>query len=286
MQKRVSVVIPTYKRTGQKLINALQSVFNQSYKNIEIIVVDDNVNLEFSNDILRTISNYPEVIYLAHGNNKGACAARNTGILNASGEYIAFLDDDDAWANNKIEMQMEKFKNPRVGLVYCGIKYYYEKNKKTIYKHAVKSNNPCKDLLINNYIGSTSCGIVKKSCAIDVGMFDVNLKSGQDLDFWYRLAEKYEIDCVEDCLLYYTVYTEQTITSNYQNRLESNIYLKEKYADKINSNIELQTVYNLKILKSYLKVKRIHDAIKHIKNAVAKNELSIKYSLKYMKKLR
>lgn len=285
MPDKVSVVIPTYKRTGERLNNALQSVMSQSYKDIEIIVVDDNDNDEYSKSVLEILSNYPEVNYFAHRTNKGACAARNTGILNATGEYIAFLDDDDTWDNYKIEKQMSKFNDSSVGLVYCGIKYYYEKSNKTIFKHAIKSNNPCKDLLINNYIGSTSCGIVKKTCAIEVGMFDTNLKSGQDLDLWYRIAEKYPIDCVEECLLYYTIYNEQTITSNFQNRLESNLYLKGKYYSRIKKDVELLTVYNLKIIKAYLKVNNYLYAIKHFIKSFIKREISIKYSLRYIKNI-
>ena len=92
---------------------------------------------------------------------------------------MAFLDDDDTWDDHKIEKQISKFNNPEVGLVYCGIKYYYEKNNKIIYKNAIKMPNPSRQLLINNYIGSTSCGIVRKSSAIEVGMFDVQLKLGK-----------------------------------------------------------------------------------------------------------
>lgn len=282
MEKVVSIIIPTYLRTGEKLEQALQSVFNQTYKNLEVIVVDDNNDKKYSEDITRTLKKYPEVMYISHGINKGACAARNTGILNANGDFIAFLDDDDTWEPEKIEKQIEKFRDPRVGLVYCGIKYYYEKKNKTVYKFAKKSNQPCKDLLIKNFIGSTSCGVVRKSCAIDVGMFDTNLKSGQDLDFWFRIAEKYEIDFVKECLLNYTVYNNGTITSNFHNRLESNIYLKKKYAEIIFKDKELLTVYNLKITKAYLKLKQNTNAIKYFFTILFKREISLFYLLKYL----
>ncbi|KUP05096.1 hypothetical protein Q73_13505 [Bacillus coahuilensis m2-6] len=255
----------------------------QTYQNIEIIIVDDNGESEFSKDIVSALIRYPDIKYIAHKENKGACEARNTGIINSTGDYIAFLDDDDTWEDTKIEKQILKFTNPNVGLVYCGIKYFFEYNGKELCKTAVKSPNPIKDLLIHNFIGSTSCGIVKKSCAIEVGMFDNNLKSGQDLDFWCRIAEKYEIDCVEECLLNYTLYRNETITSNYNNRLLSNLYLKEKYFNRISQDRELLTVYNLKIVKAYLKLKGYKKAIKHMSLSFSKNEISIFYALKNLK---
>lgn len=279
MGNKVSVVIPTYKRTGERLIKTIQSVLKQTYKNLEIIVVDDNGNPVYSKELVNALKLYPEIKYIAHKENKGACEARNTGILNSEGQFIAFLDDDDTWESNKIEKQLDKFNKPNIGLVYCGIKYYYEKNDKVEYKSAIKYDDPCRELLIHNYIGSTSCGIVRKNCAIAVGMFDKNLKSGQDLDFWYRIAEKYEVECVEECLLNYTIYTEDTITANINNRLESNLYLKEKYGSRIKHDTELITIYNLKILKAYLKLKQPIKAVKHIKKSIVERELSLKCAL-------
>lgn len=281
MKNKVSVVIPTYKRTAERLIKTIQSVLKQTYKNLEIIVVDDNGKNEYSREIVNALASFPDIIYIAHESNKGACVARNTGIVNSSGEYVAFLDDDDTWEDSKIEKQVKKFNSPNIGLVYCGIKYYYEQNGEIIYKNAIKSSNPCRDLLIHNFIGSTSCGIVKRSCAISVGMFDVNLRSGQDLDFWYRLAEKYEINYVEECLLNYTIYTSETITSNLNNRLLSNLYLKEKYYDRINKDKELLTVYNLKITKAYLKLRKYIEGVKFFNRMLWKNEISLRFSLKH-----
>ncbi|GBG08140.1 hypothetical protein PAT3040_02708 [Paenibacillus agaridevorans] len=283
MKKKVSIVIPTYKRNSSVIKNAINSVLKQTYKNIEIIVVDDNGS---ENDLSREISDgvkeYPQVLYIAHEQNMGACKARNTGIEHSSGEFVAFLDDDDSWDERKLEKQIRKFENSKVGLVYCGIKYIYEKKGGNIERRAIKANNPCKELLIKNYIGSTSCGIVRRTCAIEVGMFDVNLKSGQDLDFWYRLAEKYEIDCVEECLLNYTIYENNTITSNYSNRLSSNIYLKEKYMNVLLEDKELMTIYNLKIAKAYLKLKMYNKTVIHIINSISKMEISLLHVIKLL----
>lgn len=283
MKTMVSVVIPTYKRSVDVILNTINSVLLQTYKHIEIIIVDDNgnENEEFSKPVVEKLKMIPSVKYVAHETNKGACAARNTGILESKGEYIAFLDDDDSWEETKIEKQLELFSNSNVGLVYCGIKYYFENTSKTECKPARLSLQPCRDLLINNYIGSTSCGMVRKEYAIKVGLFDTKLRSGQDLDFWYRIAQDYELKCVEECLCNYTVYTQGTITSNYKNRLSSNIYLKKKYFDEISADKELSTVYTLKITKAYLINHDFNNAVKYFMKAIFNRDISLRHTLKH-----
>lgn len=283
MDERVSVVIPTYKRKASSVLKAVESVQKQTYQNIEIIVVDDNGETQLSHEIFFALKSFEDVKYIAHKENKGACWARNTGIKNSTGEYIAFLDDDDTWKEEKIEKQMNMFNSNTIGLVYCGVNYFFEREGVFEYKKAIKSNNPCRDLLIYNYIGTTSCGIVRKSAVVDVGMFDTNLRSGQDLDLWYRIAQKYDLEYVEECLVDYTVYSQNTITSNYNNRLKSNIYLKSKYADVIVKDKELVTVYNLKIAKAYFKLRNYFAAIKFILTCFCNNEISIRHMVKYIK---
>ena len=286
MNELISVIIPTYKRTFTKIEKAIKSVINQTYKNIEIIVIDDNSDKQYSQEVIKIKDRYPQVKIISNNGNKGACAARNNGILNAKGEYIAFLDDDDIWKPDKLEKQYKKIKSDKnIALVYSGISWYYEKEKIYKCKPAVRVQNPPKELLIHNFIGSTSCGFVRRSAAIEVGMFDEKLKSGQDLDFWIRLSLNYPIDCVEECLVEYTLYEKDSISSNRMNRLLSNIYLKEKYSDLIYQDEELLTIYNLKITKAYLVNKKIISAILFFAKSILNKEISLKYLLKYRKRI-
>ena len=136
-EKLVSTVITTYKREPDIVHRAIKSVLNQSYKNIEIIIIDDNPTIgEFSNEIKN------------HGN-KGAQISRNNGIANAKGEFIAFLDDDDTWEKEKIEKQIKCFKD-NIGIVFCNgyiVDENYEPPKKTIYNKIFKQNVTFKDML-------------------------------------------------------------------------------------------------------------------------------------------
>ena len=106
MEEKVSVIIPTYNR-AESLKRAIDSVLNQTYKNVEIIVVDDNnPNTTYREENEKSIKKYygenEKVKYIKHPENKNGAAARNTGIRNATGKYITFLDDDDYFMNNRI----------------------------------------------------------------------------------------------------------------------------------------------------------------------------------------
>ncbi|MFB6186238.1 MAG: glycosyltransferase family 2 protein, partial [Halobacteriaceae archaeon] len=95
----VSVVIPTYERP-EYLQGAIQTALGQTYDNIEVIVVDDGSSDPYADEI---VAEFPQsVTCIRHDENEGLSAARNTGIRNANGEYVAFLDDDDRWHKTKI----------------------------------------------------------------------------------------------------------------------------------------------------------------------------------------
>lgn len=118
----ISIIITTYKREVGILQRAIKSVLAQTYKELELIVVDDSPATYAHREAIRkyvtSISEIP-TLYIQHERNMGACIARNTGIDNSSGEYICFLDDDDEWLPQKLEKQLQMFRED-VGLVYCG----------------------------------------------------------------------------------------------------------------------------------------------------------------------
>src|SRR5699024_744473 len=122
IESLVSVIIPTFKRKKEIVRRAVKSVMAQTYQNIEIIIVDDSPE-EFQGSI--KIKEYLDslkderVKYIKHSENKGANAARNTGIRNSKGNFLAFLDDDDEWLPMKIEKQIQQFKCDQIGMVYC-----------------------------------------------------------------------------------------------------------------------------------------------------------------------
>jgi len=253
MSDLVSVVITTFNRDEEVIKKAINTVRNQTYKEIEIIIVDDNgeKHPDISKNIEKCISDFKDVVYVKNDKNKGACAARNTGISVAKGQFIAFLDDDDTWEKRKIELQMEKF-TEEVGFVYCGMNVIYENTGKEVKWPATEHSDPVISLLKKNYVGNTSCGIVRKCIAEKVNGFDEQLKSGQDQDFWIRLAQVCKFAYVDECLVNYTFLGKGSITKNQRIKLESNLYLYKKYNNIIKSDLGLFILFKMKITKCRL----------------------------------
>ena len=124
MNSLVSAIIPTYNSVNY-ISEAINSVLNQTYKNCEIIVVDDGSTDNTRKTVENYIRKYPHKIKYFYQENKGPSAARNKGIKEARGNYIAFLDSDDLWLPDKLEKQISLFmKDVSLKLTYCG--GYYE----------------------------------------------------------------------------------------------------------------------------------------------------------------
>jgi glycosyltransferase involved in cell wall biosynthesis len=195
MNKLVSVIIPTYSRPVN-LKRAINSVLNQSYNNIEIIVVDDNGDGTYNQ--IRTEKEINEYMslnnfrYLKHNKNRNGAAARNTGIKNSKGEYIAFLDDDDEFSINKIEIQvnaLERLDNTWGGC-YCNMQYNGRKIRKTNNK---KSGKLLEELLLETVKLNSSTLLFRKEVCIDLNGFDESYIRHQDWEFMIRFFRKYKL---------------------------------------------------------------------------------------------
>src|SRR3989344_9465085 len=184
---KVSVVIPTHNRP-ELLKRAVNSVFSQTYKDFEIIVVDDG--LEKRGDDVMDSFNDSRLKYIQHPEEKGGSAARNTGIKNASGEFIAFLDDDDEWLPEKLEIQIAQFEStPRnVGFCFSAVENVYNDRK---YVTTVPSGIGNYHGLALSYFKSllTVTLIIKKYVFEDVGLFDEQLPSHQEADLMVRVTK-------------------------------------------------------------------------------------------------
>lgn len=122
---RISVIIPTYNRCD-KLQKSIDSVLRQTYSNIEVLIVDDG-STDNTENLVCNISD-KRVRYIKLEKNQGVANARNEGVLHATSELIAFHDSDDLWRPEKLEKQMEYWKNhPKFAMVYCAYQYHNEK---------------------------------------------------------------------------------------------------------------------------------------------------------------
>lgn len=187
---KVSVIIPTHNRP-ELLKNAVNSVLNQSYKDLELIVVDDG--LEKRADGIIKDSNDLRLKYILHEKEKGGSAARNTGIRNATGDFIALLDDDDEWLPEKLEVQMKEFeKSPTdVGFCFSAVTNDYGKElKNTRVPSGIGNYLELALLRAKTFLNVTL--IVKKYVFDEVGFFDESFPSHQEADLVIRMAKKYK----------------------------------------------------------------------------------------------
>ena len=202
---RVSVIIPTYKRP-KNLENALLSVLTQDYTDKEIIIISDNgKDSEFNlitEDIINKIkeSHPNEIIrYISHSANRNGAAARNTGLLNCTGEYITFLDDDDIYLPDRLSKSINKLKNTqqKIGAVYCGFLGW---NSPEDDKNRYQKGNLSKELLLLEYKKHylhTNTATYKYEALMALNGFDESYRRHQDIELNLRFFEQYEIETVQ-----------------------------------------------------------------------------------------
>lgn len=257
MTNLVSVVIPTYKRPYQTLLRAVKSVLEQSYGNIEVIIVDDSplddINRKEVETNVKSIKD-KRVKYIQHKNNQGACKARNTGIRYSSGTFIAFLDDDDEWLPQKIEMQLRKFNDEKVGLVYCDSNTITVSGSKVM-KSKIRAHRIAgwvfDRLIINNFIGSTSFVIIRREIIDNCGLFKTDMKSAQDAEFWLRISKKYKVDFVDEPLVNYYIHEGDRISTNIANKIQGLEKINEINKSYLMENRKALCIRKLKIIPYY-----------------------------------
>jgi glycosyltransferase involved in cell wall biosynthesis len=241
---KVSIVIPTYNRACL-LRKAIFSVLNQTYRDFEIIVVDDASN-DNTIDVISALNN-KKIKYVRNEYNKGEAGARNTGILNTNGQYIAFLDDDDEWFPKKLELQVDKIENSpqKTGLIYTSIIRCYYKENKLIRKYqsiALHKGETYHILMKLNIIGTPSCVLIRRKCAERIGLFDSAIAYGLDYDYWIRISKHFDIDYLAEPLVKYRIH-ENTLSNNIELRAQGARDLAKKYGKQIIANNYWRSIY-------------------------------------------
>jgi glycosyltransferase involved in cell wall biosynthesis len=284
----ISVIIPTYNRANL-LPRAVRSACGQTYRNLEILVVDD-ASSDNTEEVARMLEEEDaRVRYIKREKNGGGSAARNTGIRESKGEYIALLDSDDEWLSEKIEKQMkvfEKSNDEKLGVVYCGYKEI--KNNKTVFINTPKhKGNIIQTLLINNYItGGGSTGLIKKECFNEIGFFDESkiLKEGgsQDYDMYLRIATKYHFGYTTEALAVYHQHgTNLTSSSKIWKKIEAQKHVMKKHEALYKKYPKLLQKRNTKIAILLLLNGRMKEGRKEIRQ-VFKNNPNLILILHYL----
>jgi len=195
----VSVVVPTYARP-EKLRRAVETVRAQTYRPIELVVVDDH-SPEPAADALEEITlDDVSLTLVRHDQNRGGNAARNTGIRESTGEFVAFLDDDDRWEPAKIQRQIETFQSSpdSVGLVYTGARYIYDDGERVIANDI--EGTVTRQILAGANVAEFSALIVRRSVIEQAGLPDERFPSWQDREWFLRLSQHCEFGAITDPL--------------------------------------------------------------------------------------
>jgi len=187
MSQGVSVVIPAY-NAARFIEDSIKSVLSQTYKPLEIIVVDDG-----SRDETRTVvERYSGDVRYLYQDNAGPSAARNHGVREAKGEWIAFLDSDDCWEPDHLESLIKHAQlHADAALIYCG-KKIVDENGIRLERYRNQTQFPSgwifSDLLFSNYVSSCSLVLVKRSIVLEVGGFNTTIRNSEDYHLWLRIA--------------------------------------------------------------------------------------------------
>lgn len=268
----VSVIIPTYKRSDL-LENAINTVLNQTYKNIELIIVNDNIPKdEYSHKLYELLSKYNDnrLVLIEQKKHINGAAARNEGIRIAKGEFISFQDDDDYWELNKIEKQVQLLKSldSSYGAVSCLMRIYLN-GKLQLATLPYRSGNILLDILERRTSLGTGAVLMRRTALDDAGYFDENLSRHQDLQLFSHFASKYKIKLDK-------VYLHNRESKDHQNRPDSSKLqeIKENYFNSISDIIEnlslaekkrILALHNFECAYSFIKEKNIIIGVKKIK---------------------
>lgn len=244
----VSVIIPT-KNRPDTLANAVNSVLSQTWKNLEILVIDDNSDLK-TKTYLSRLKNTKNIKVFSNVKPFGAATARNLGIKHSIGNFVAFLDDDDLWAKNKIELQLlELKKNPNAVAASCWFYEIYQYKTRLIKPDSKKENDIT--LFKKNSLGGSSVILARKDALAEIKNFDEKLKSCQDWDLWIKLSSLGEIVVCKKTLMTYSAKKNPKISNNLEAVYQGNRRIYFKYKDKIPLKIKKYFLFKIFILKTF-----------------------------------
>lgn len=237
----VSVVLPVYNRVST-VARAIESVLAQSERRVEIIAVDDG-----SGDGTRAVLERYPITVLAQ-EHRGAYAARNLALRHARGEFIAFIDSDDAWLPLRLERQLPLLARAEVGLVFGDARHVGTRAARTCFAVTPpRRGRVAAHFAWGNFIPTVTV-LARKSCLEEVGGFSEERSLSSDYLTWFRIALRHELDFVDDVLADYTVHAGG-MSANLGTSLEARLALFEgelaRTSDPAEAAILRRLVFNL-----------------------------------------
>lgn len=213
----VSIIVPTHNRAAM-LSRAIDSIFHQSYKNIEVIIVANGCT-DNTHEVVKSLQKkYKNIHFLNFTEPIGGAEARNRGLDIIEGEYVAFLDDDDEWLKDKLEDQLMVFTNSNYSIVGCN---YYKVGTNRVKQIKLPEKISFYQMTFENILGSFSFCITKSEYIKELRI-DKALKANQDYDLWLKIMKSTDKDAyvVQKPLVNYLQHNIR-VSTNLQHRIDA-----------------------------------------------------------------
>lgn len=273
----ISCVVPTHNRVV-KLIRAIESILAQTYTNFEILIVNDQ-SVDNTEETVKLMAEHDPRIKYLYNLKKGANNARNFGIQNSKGQYIAFLDDDDIWLSTKLEKQLKIMQSldSKYGVVYCTYARI-DSEGKIIKRHPGRFSAPKNGDILNHLLKRNSIGtptlLVKKEVFEKCGMFDPKYRSFQDWEFLTRVACDYYFFYVKEILV--NVYeSNDSITRDKKGRVNTRYMHLMQFMYLYETRPRLLSIRYSSLGFTLLKLKRPVIAKKFLRRSLKYNPLNL-----------
>jgi glycosyltransferase involved in cell wall biosynthesis len=226
----ISVVIPCY-NYGRYLGVSISSALNQTYKNIEIVCVNDG-STDDTDEAIKPFLDDPRVKYMKQ-ENVGQAKARNAGIRKSNGSLIAFLDADDKWEEEKLEKQISLFSEEKVGVVYSRSGFMGPEGEKLDLQRTGRYIQPragyvAKELFCDNFVPFSSC-VIRREALEKVGFFSESLDLSEDWDLLLRISVHYNFAYVDEPLLVYRMGHAGQVSSNMERVYASHNLIRQNF---------------------------------------------------------
>lgn len=271
----VSVIIPSYNRE-KTIKKAIDSVLNQTWNDLEVIVVDDGSTDNTSQVVSQTKDNRLKYIYQK---NAGACVARNRGISLASGEIIAFHDSDDLWRPEKLEIEMNALQKSGADVVFCKL-VRHNSDGSTTYMPS-----DCKEGLLNpikNLFGIGTQTLLAKREVFTQEKFDEQMPRFQEFELLYRISKKHSIYCVDEGLVDYYVGAD-SISSNPQKVYNACKLINQKHPELIKEYPKMGESMAYSLLLAAEKEKKKNNSVMPYINMALRCHISVKIIMKIIR---
>lgn len=268
----VSVIIPCYNRESY-ISETIESVLAQTYKDFELIVINDG-STDGSKEVILQYTDRLTFLEHAGGVNRGQSASLNLGLMHCTGKFICILDSDDLFAPEKLEQQLQALKNsPEIGLVYSNGKSTNSEGvpQFTIYPDDHKAPAGPDEILLNCSVNLPSNSMVRRSVLERAGPFSETLRAAHDHDMILRLSEISKFEYINQIHWYYRRHEDSISHRNaIQNWTDGFAILRsacERYPYSFNTRRKRKAVLHFRLGQCYLKERRKLTALNHFLKA-------------------